>query len=271
MVREAAPGPAADRAHRAVRGGRRDADRRRRTCCSSAGCSGCRGADARAARGELLEAFGLDRRGRPGREDLLGRHAPPARPRREPGRAAAGAVPRRADHRARPARPQRAVGHGPRPAQRPASRCCSPRSTSRRPTSSPTRSSVVDHGRVIATGTPEELKAKTGAAGARGAAGGSRRWSTRSSTVLAELAHGNAPEVDGTTGAVPVADAACCRRGGAPARRAPACGRRAGAARLEPGRSLPVADRAPADDEVEESAGDDVSRGGLPMTAASTR
>ena len=40
------------------------------------------------------------RRGRPCGEDLLGRHAAPPRPGREPDRAAPGAVPRRADHRA---------------------------------------------------------------------------------------------------------------------------------------------------------------------------
>ena len=50
------------------------------------------------------------RRRRPAGEDLLRRHAPPARPRRRAGRRAAGAVPRRADHRARPAQPHRACG-----------------------------------------------------------------------------------------------------------------------------------------------------------------
>ncbi|CAA9479589.1 MAG: Efflux ABC transporter, ATP-binding protein, partial [uncultured Rubrobacteraceae bacterium] len=49
-------------------------------------------------------------RGGPGRRRLLGRDAPPARPRGEPGRGAPGALSRRADHGARPGQPQRDVG-----------------------------------------------------------------------------------------------------------------------------------------------------------------
>ena len=47
---------------------------------------------------------------RTGREDLLRRHAPPARPGGLARRHATGAVPRRADDRARPPEPHRAVG-----------------------------------------------------------------------------------------------------------------------------------------------------------------
>ena len=54
------------------------------------------------------------RRRRPPGQDLLRRHAPPARPGRSPGRRAAGAVPRRADHRPRHPQPDRAVGRHPR-------------------------------------------------------------------------------------------------------------------------------------------------------------
>ena len=79
--------------------------------------------------------------GRPAGEDVLRRHASPARPRGEHRRGARGAVPRRADHGARPAQPQRALGDAPRPDTRTAPRSSSPRSTSKRPTSSPTRSS----------------------------------------------------------------------------------------------------------------------------------
>ena len=54
------------------------------------------------------------RRGRPALEDLLRRHAAPARPRRRAGRRAAGADPRRADHRARRPQPPADVGGHPR-------------------------------------------------------------------------------------------------------------------------------------------------------------
>ena len=63
---------------------------------------------------ELLARVRPRRRGRPGGEDVLRRHAPPARPGRQPGRPAADAVPGRAHHRARPARPHGAVGPDPR-------------------------------------------------------------------------------------------------------------------------------------------------------------
>ena len=52
---------------------------------------------------ELLERFTLTDAARPAGEDVLGRHAPPARPRRRACRAPAGAVPRRAHDRPRPA------------------------------------------------------------------------------------------------------------------------------------------------------------------------
>ena len=64
-----------------------------------------RGAGPRAARAVR------PRRGRrPAGQDLLRRHAAPARPGRRAGRRPAGAVPRRADHRARPAQPASACG-----------------------------------------------------------------------------------------------------------------------------------------------------------------
>ena len=49
-----------------------------------------------------------------GGQDVLRRHAAPARPGREPGRIAAGDLPGRAHHRARPAGPQPGVGNHPR-------------------------------------------------------------------------------------------------------------------------------------------------------------
>ena len=63
----------------------------------------------------VLERLGLveaaDRRV----QDVLGRHAAQARPRRQPRRRAEAAPARRTDDRARPAQPHRAVGHDPRP------------------------------------------------------------------------------------------------------------------------------------------------------------
>ena len=82
-----------------------------------------------------------DRRRRPHRQDLLRRHAAPARPRGEPHRDPARALPRRADHRPRPAQPGRAVGGAARPGQGRHHAAARPPSTSRRPTSSPTASS----------------------------------------------------------------------------------------------------------------------------------
>ena len=75
-----------------------------------------RGPGERAA--ELLEAFGLADAAEPPGQELLGRHAPPARHRREHRRHARADVPRRADHRPRPALAQPGLGHHPR-ARRP--------------------------------------------------------------------------------------------------------------------------------------------------------
>ena len=54
-----------------------------------------------------------ERRRRSARAHLLGRYAPPARPRRQPRRPAEGPAARRADHGARSAQPHRAVGFHP--------------------------------------------------------------------------------------------------------------------------------------------------------------
>ena len=59
-----------------------------------------------------------------GSPDLLGRHAPPARPRRGARRPPAGAVPRRADHRPRPAQPPRPLGDDRGRSSPAAPRCC---------------------------------------------------------------------------------------------------------------------------------------------------
>ena len=68
------------------------------------------------ARRRAARALRPHRRRRARGEDLLRRHAPPARPRGRAGRQAARAVPRRADDGPGPAQPRRAVGddRGPR-------------------------------------------------------------------------------------------------------------------------------------------------------------
>ncbi len=65
-----------------------------------------------AARGRVARALRARRRGAQAGEAVLGRHAPPARPRGELHPRAAGAVPGRADDRAGPAQPQRGLGRG---------------------------------------------------------------------------------------------------------------------------------------------------------------
>ena len=107
------PGAAAHRPHRPVRVGRRGPVRDQQPHHdrpAARHAAGRRpGPGARAAR-----PLRADRGGRTAGQDLLGRHAAPARPGGQPGRQAPGAVPGRADHRARPAQPERGLGHDPR-------------------------------------------------------------------------------------------------------------------------------------------------------------
>ena len=110
VVGRRARGPRADRPRRPGGDRRRAADAPARTSSSSAGSTTCPAPVARPRADELLERLGLDRRRRPPGQDVLRRHAPPARPGRHARRHPAGPVPRRADHRPRPAEPQRPVG-----------------------------------------------------------------------------------------------------------------------------------------------------------------
>ena len=115
---------------------------------------------ARSASGRVLEQLDLTDVADRLVPHLLGRHAPPARPRRQPRRLAPPAAPRRADDRPRSPQPPRAVGARSAPWSATAPTSSSRRSTSRRPTSSPSQIVIIDHGRVIASGTPSELKAQ---------------------------------------------------------------------------------------------------------------
>ena len=110
VVHDAGSRPRADRARRPVRERRRPPHRRARTWrwSDASTTSIARSRSRRAA--ELLERLGLADVADGPRSHVLGRHAPPARPRREPHGAPRGAVPRRADDGARPAGPRRALG-----------------------------------------------------------------------------------------------------------------------------------------------------------------
>ena len=89
---------------------------------------------------DLLARFSLTDAGRAPGRDLLRRHAPPSRHRDEPDRRPAGDLPRRADDRPRSAGAPRGVAGRSRSSPHTARRCCSPRSTWMRPSSSPTGS-----------------------------------------------------------------------------------------------------------------------------------
>ena len=87
--------------------------------------------------------------------------APPPRHRHGADPRADAGLPRRADHRPGPAGPSQPVGAHRRPAPPPrAPRCSSRRTTSTRPTPSATGSSIIDHGRIVAADTSDNLKAQ---------------------------------------------------------------------------------------------------------------
>ena len=132
--------PPGDRPRRPVRGRRAGDDRPREPRDGRPPVRARAARAAKAAAASVLEQLGLTEDGRPARAHVLGRHAPPARSRREPGRCAPAAAARRADHRARPAQPDRAVGCDPGARRGRAPTCCSRPSTSTRPTTSRARS-----------------------------------------------------------------------------------------------------------------------------------
>ncbi|CAA9462637.1 MAG: Efflux ABC transporter, ATP-binding protein, partial [uncultured Solirubrobacteraceae bacterium] len=99
----------AHRAGRPVRGGRREPDRPGEPRDGGAPVPP-RSRQVAPARRRAAGDLRAHRRRQAHDQDLLGRHAPPPRPRRRAGRAAAGPLPRRADHRPGPAQPAGAVG-----------------------------------------------------------------------------------------------------------------------------------------------------------------
>ena len=147
---------------RPVRLGRRGAHRHGRTWCCSAGCSASPRPGARARADELLDAFDLTDAADPPGQDLLRRHAPAPRHRRQHRRHARPAVPRRADHRARPPQPQPGVGDRPRAGRREGTTVLLTTQYLDEADQLADRIAVIDHGKVIAEGTSGELKASVG-------------------------------------------------------------------------------------------------------------
>ena len=127
-----------DQPYRTVRRRRRDPHRTREPRARRDSCGAC--PDPRAIADDLLGRFNLTEAARPQGCDLLRRHAPSARHRHEPDRQPARALPRRADDGSGPTVPDRGLEDRPASSPDRARRCCSPRNTSTRPSSSRTGS-----------------------------------------------------------------------------------------------------------------------------------
>ena len=180
------PPSAAHRPHRAVRRGRRGAHGHRQP---RARRPPARPAPPRrqGPRRRADQPVRAHRRRRTAGAHLLRRHAAAARPRRQPRRPPRRAVPRRADHRPRPAAPQRGVGPRPRRSPPTASPCCSTTQYLEEADQLADDLVVLDHGRVIAAGTPAALKAERRRPAPARAAAAPRGPAARSRALVAEL------------------------------------------------------------------------------------
>ncbi len=111
---------------------------------------------------ELLDRVGLDRGGRPEGEGLLGRDEAPARPRARARPPAAHPVPRRADDRARHPEPDGALGGGRRLARDDGVTVFLTTQYLEEADVLADRVGIIDHGHIVAEGTPAALKAEVG-------------------------------------------------------------------------------------------------------------
>ena len=152
----------AHRPRRAVRRGRREPHRPREPAHGRPAVAPVEVGRAPAGR-RAARALRSRRRGRSSRAHLLGRHAPPARPRGRARAPSAGAVPRRADHRPRPAAVARICGGSSRTSSREGTTVLLTTQYLEEADRLADNIVVIDHGRVIAEGTPRELKAQMGA------------------------------------------------------------------------------------------------------------
>ena len=125
-------------------------------------------AEARTPGRRAPRAVRADRRRGSGRQDVLGRHAPPARPRQRADRPAAAALPRRADDRPRPAQPARACGTSSAALVREGATLLLTTQYLEEADELADAIAVVDHGKIIARGTSDELKAQVGGERRRG-------------------------------------------------------------------------------------------------------
>ena len=131
------------------------------TCGSRAGSTASRRRD-QAARRRAARARRARRGRRPAGRRLLGRHEAPARPGAGADPRPAHPVPRRADHRPRHAEPRRPLGRGRPPRPQQGVTVFLTTQYLEEADALADRVGIIDHGRIVAEGTPAELKAEIG-------------------------------------------------------------------------------------------------------------